>query len=533
MKKVLLAVLVICLVFSLIGCVPGSGNNQDSEVVDGNNENAENDDNDVKDDKIVVTLTTEILTLDPQISAGTPAEVVRKHIYEGLVFANENNEISPLLAESWTVSDDGLEWTFMLKEGVKFHDGESFNAEAVKRTFDRYKTNEGSSRRYIYSNLIEVEVVDEYTVKFITEKPQSNFLNLLAYGGGAILSQKSHELDPEEVGKNPIGTGPFRLKESVSNEYVIVEKFDEYWGDVAQLSEIKFVTVKEAATRVNMLETGEADYIVGVTAQDVDRLEQDAQYEVRYDKSNRVAQIGFNITKAPFDNKLVRQAMNYAINRETIVNGIYSGIGEPADSVIAPATWGHSDTKMYEHNMEKAKELLAEAGYPDGFTAKIWTPDGRYFKDKESVMAFVGQMQEVGINLEVEVIDWGQYLKELKIPNEEGNRVELYMLGWESTTGEANYLFNSVFTSKNIAPKGWNTMFYSNERVDELNELATACMDDEQRYEYFKEMQMIIMDESPWVPMFVFGQVAVHRSDLEGINVLPIEVPLFTKAYIK
>lgn len=523
MKKYTTIILIIAMLISLIGC-----SNPDTSENTGTDASIDN-----KKDKIVATVTTEILTLDPQISAGTPAEVVREQMFEGLVDVNEKNEVSPLLAEEWSVSDDGLKWTFKLKKGVKFHDGEDFTAKDVKSTFDRYLNNEASTRVYIYKNILQTIVVDDYTVKFVTEIPQASFLNIMAYGGGAIMSTKSLERDNDTIGKEPVGTGPFKLKEAVTNEYVTMERFDDYWAGKSDIAEIKFMTVKEASTRVNMVETGEADFIMGVTSQDLERIKDNKELTIQYADSNRVSHIGFNMEKEPFNNKLVRQAMNYAIDTDAIVNGIFSGEGVPAKSVIAPATWGFYDSNMYDYNPEKAKELLKEAGYPDGFTAKIWTPEGRYFKDKETVMAIAGQLEQVGIKLEVEVVDWAQYLKELKVSNTEGNKVQSYFLGWESTTGEANYLFNSVFSSKNIAPVGWNTMFYRNEKVDELNELSSSCLDDDERNEYFKEMQTIIMEDAPWIPIHVWGQVAVYRSDLENITLLPIEVPVFSKTTIK
>ena len=527
MKKSITILLIFAMLTSLIGCSgsnTGTNEASNTETVAGENS---------KKDKIVATVTTEILTLDPQISAGTPAEVVREQMFEGLVDVNEKNEVSPLLAEEWSVSDDGLEWIFKLKEGVKFHDGESFTAKDVKNTFDRYLNNETSTRVYIYKNILETVVVDDYTVKFITEKPQASFLNILAYGGGAIMSTKSLERDNDTIGKEPVGTGPFKFKESVTNEYVIMERFDGYWGEKSDIAEIKFMTVKEASTRVNMVETGEADFIMGVTAQDIERIKDNKDLTIQYAESNRVSHIGFNMEKEPFDNKLVRQAMNYAIDKDAIVAGIFSGEGVPAKSVVAPATWGFYDPDMYEYNPEKAKVLLEEAGYPDGFTATVWSPEGRYFKDKETVMAVAGQLEQVGITLDVEIVDWAQYLKELKVANTDGNKVHAYFLGWESTTGEANYLFNSIFSSKNIAPVGWNTMFYRNDEVDELNELASACLDDDERLEYFKEMQTIIMEDAPWIPIHVWGQVAVYRSNLENITLLPIEVPVFAHTTIK
>jgi len=309
-------------------------------------------------------------------------------------------------------------------------------------------------------------------------------------------------------------------------------RFDDYWGGKPKLAGVKFVTVKEEATRVTMLEKGEADFIVNVPPQDMARLEKNPKTTVRRDTSNRVAHIGFNVKKKPFDNVKVRQALNYAVDRELLVKGVCGGIGSPAQSVLASATWGFSPVSPYKYDKEKALALLKEAGYPQGFKAKLWTPHGRYFRDKETSLAVAGQLKKVGVELEVEVIDWGQYLKLLRLGMDQGNKTEAYMLGWESVTGEANYLMNVVFSSKNQAPKGWNTMFYSNPRVDELTDLSGQTIDDEKRKAQFKEFQEIVIKEAPWIPLYVYEQLSAFRSDLKGISILPMEVPLFTEAYI-
>lgn len=483
---------------------------------------------------IVVTVPTQIISLDPHVSAGTPAEVVRSHIYEGLVSADEKNNIHPALAEKWEVAADGVTWTFHLKKGVKFHDGTELKAGDVKKTFERILDEKnGLNRRYLYTFIDKIEVVDDATVKIITKQPQSNILNLLAYNGGAIVSSSALDKWGKDLGKHPVGTGPFKYKEEAAGEYVTVERFNDYWGGTKNIQQIKFVTVPEEATRVTMLKTGEADFISGIPPQDMKSIESMANVAVRKDPSNRVIHIGFNVGKQPFDNLKVRQALNYAIDRDLLVKSVCGGVGEPATSVLAPVTWGYFNTGAYTYDLEKAKKLLAEAGYPDGFSGKLYTPQGRYFKDKETALAVAEMWKKIGVNLEVEVVDWAQYLKELKVANDKGNKMSAYLLGWESTTGEANYIINTVFATKNIAPTGWNTMFYSNPKVDELSVLAVKTLDDKQRLEYFKEFQQIAAQDAPWAPLYVAGQVSAYRSNIKGITVLSYEVPLFTKASIE
>ena len=486
-----------------------------------------------KNRNLVVALSGQILSLDPHRSAGSPSATVRLHMYETLVYADEHNRIYPWLAEKWTVADDGLTWTFHLKKGVKFHDGTPMNAQAVVKSFDRLMDESmGSNRRYLYTDFDEIKALDEYTVQVRTKVRKANFLHLMAYGGASVISPAAMEKWGSDLINHPVGTGPYMMESKLTGEFVQLVPFNDYWGGKPKLDGIRFVSVKEEATRVTMLENGEADFIVNVPPQDLARLENNFEISVRRDPSNRVAHIGLNITQKPFDNQKVRQAMNYAVNRALIVKGVLGGIGEPAQSILAPATWGFAPVSPYKYDKEKALSLLREAGYPDGFKGKLWTPSGRYFRDKETALAVAGELKKIGIDLEVEVIDWGQYLKLLRVGKDQGNKVPAYMLGWESVTGETNYLMNAVFASKNHPPKGWNTMFYTNPRVDELTRISAQTLDENTRKAQFREFQELVIDDAPWIPLYVYQQVSAYRSDLTGITILPMEVPLFTRAYI-
>ena len=484
--------------------------------------------------KLVVAIAGQVLSLDTQMDTGTQSNMIASHIYEGLVRKDEKNNIYPWLAEKWEVSADKVTWTFYLRKGVKFQDNADFNAAAVQKSFNRLLDKaSGSNRRYLYTFIKQVNVLDDYTVQFITEAPKASFLNLLAYNGAYIISPRAIDKWGKALSNYAAGTGPFQLKQNMNGEYVILERFDGYWGNKAKIDEVKFMTVTEEGTRVIMLENGEADFVEKIPPQDIARLKDNKNISVRQDASMRVAQIGFNIKKAPFDKVKVRQAINYAINRDLIVKGICGGVGVPADSVVAPNIWGYWAGGKYDYDPQKAKQLLAEAGYPNGFKATLWTPKGRYFRDKETALGVAGQLKKVGIDLEVEVIDWGQYLKELRIPNDEGNKVDSYLLGWTATTGEVGYLINLLFDGKNMPPVGWNTMFYANNRVNEINKISSSMLDDEQRKKLFVEFQSIVMKEAPWAPLYVYEQISASRSDLKGVSVFPDEIILFNNAYIQ
>lgn len=265
MKKIVAALLSLALVFSLAAC---QGNPQGSAAgtsADGSKQLSE------ADTKVVMTVTAEIITLDPQVNAGgTAANTVRQNIFEALARVDGDGNLQPVLATDWSVDETNTVWTFHLREGVKFHDGETLTAADVKATFDRFKTNPESTRNYYYNNLIEVNVINDLTVEMVTEVPQSNFVHIIAYDGSFIMSAKSLERSNDEIAKNPVGTGPYKFKESTANESVTLERFEDYWGELPDITELKFVTVTEVATRVNMLRGGEADLITGITDEDLE-----------------------------------------------------------------------------------------------------------------------------------------------------------------------------------------------------------------------------------------------------------------------
>lgn len=486
------------------------------------------------DDRLNVALGVEILSLDTHRSTGTPAETVRKHIYEGLVFANEQNEISPRLATEWKLSEDQKTWTFKLRSDVTFHDGTPFNAQAVKVNLDRLANPDlGLERHSTYQFIESVAVVDDLTVAITTKTPFGPFLAYMAFGGGSFMSPAALEQWGADIGAHPVGTGPYMFKEQIGGESVTLERYDNYWGNKPYFKEIVFTVVKEDATRANLLETGQMDFIVNLPAQDIANIADNPELKVRTDPSTRVAHIGINTTKGPLQDVRVRQALNYAVDTAAIVKGVLSGVGIPATSVVSPVTWGFADISRYQYDPDKAKQLLSEAGYPQDITLSLWTPSGRYFMDKQTTEAVQGMLDAVGVKTELRTADWASYLAEIRKANDAGNAVDLYMLGWESTTGEAGYIAETIFTSKNFPMNGWNTMFYSNPAVDELVAQAQASTDEVKRKELLAEFQKIVMEDAVWIPLYVSQQVSAHRADLEGSQVFPNDTMLFSNAYLK
>jgi len=471
------------------------------------------------------------VTLAPGKSVASIVNTIRAAIYETLVDRDLEGNFVPGLATSWEVSEDGTEWTFHLRRDVKFHSGKMLSAEDVKATFDRLlNPSYALPLSKIFRVIKSVQIIDDYTVKFVTEKPVADMLARMAYAHAEIIGKEAVEKYGADLDWVEDGTGPYKLESYVPEESVTLVRFNDYWGGKPYLDKIVFKVVREDATRVAMLETGQADVVVNVPAADVPRLQANPNIEIHIEPSSRVAHIGLNCQKPPFNDVRVRQALNYAIDREAIIKGILKGVGKPAYSIVSPIVWGYYKVEKYYYDPQKAKKLLAAAGYPNGFKATLWTPQGRYFMDKETAVAVQAQLREVGVDVDVRVIDWATYLSLLRKPLEE-SRTEMYLLGWESGTGDIAYILDLVFDSAAWPPESWNTMFYKDTAVDVLIDAGKVTTDLKDRHEIYKGLQKLVVDDAPWIFLYVYQMVTGMRSNVHGLRLLPTEVFTIKKVW--
>lgn len=466
-----------------------------------------------------------VLTLDPGVAAGTQAQTVRVQVMEQLVQMNAGTgAIEPLLAESWTTSEDGKTWTFKLRSGVKFHDGSSMTAADVAASLNRIiDPKSGLGRAADLRVITEVTAVDDLTVKVVTGEPFGPLLRSLALDSASVLSAASIKAYGKDIGWKPIGTGPFKYVSHQAEQSVKLARNDAYWGKKPAADGIDFITVPEAATRLAILETGEADVITDVPGSEIERLEKSKDVGLLKRATTRVAHLGINVSKPPFSDVRVRQAINFAVDRGAIVEGVLRSLGEPAESVIASTVFGYAPQKQYSYDPKKAKALLAEAGFPNGFKTTIWTPQGRYYMDRETAIAVQAQLREAGIDASVEIVDWSTYLAALRKPQAE-NQSQLYLLGWESGTADIQILLDTVFDSKRMPPAGWNTMFYKNEEVETLRLELSRTVDDGKRAKIAADIQAKIMTDAPWAPLYTYVQVSGFRKALSGIEYLPTDI---------
>lgn len=465
---------------------------------------------------LIIAELSDASSLDPHGSNDVPSSNIQSNLYETLVNRDANGELVPGLAESWTQVDD-LTWEFKLKTGVTFHDGEAFNAEAVKTSFDRLLDPEvASPRAFLFEMVTEVKVVDESTIQFVTEYPFSPLLAHLTHNGGSIISPKSIEEDyaamkadssvkaGSVIGTNPVGTGPFKFESWTPGTEIKLVKFAEYAGTPVHIDSVTFKVVPESATRVAELQSGYAHIIGAVEPGQVANVNTFDGASVLETASSSLTYLGFNTEKEPFNDPKVRQAISKAIDRPTLIDGIYEGFGIPAISPLAPGIFGYTeDVTSMAYNMDEAKALLAEAGYADGFKTTIWTNDNP--ARQQVAIVLQEELKKLNIQAEIEVMEFGSYLEKTA-----AGEHDMFILGWSNPTGDADYGLYALFHSSQHGDPG-NRSFYTSEKVDELLEKGRREADPTAREAIYKEALQLISDESPMA--FV-----LHPYTLTGVS---------------
>lgn len=443
----------------------------------------------VKADKnvLVIAQGADAKALDPQGSNDQPSSRVAIQIFDTLVKQDKNMEIIPGLAESWQQIDDTTT-EFKLRKGVKFHNGNEFTATDVKYTIDRMKTSPQVA--HIVAAVESVEVVDPYTVRVKTEKPFGALLSHLAHTGASILNKETVEKQGASFSQNPVGTGPYRFVNWKTGDRITLEANPDYYMGKAPIEKVVFKNIVEGTNRTIGLETGEIDIAYDLEPMDKGMVQSIDTLDYVEEPSLSITYIGFNVSKAPLDNKKVRQAISYAINADDIIEVAYQGSAEKANSAIGPKVFGYNpDAKGYEYNVNKAKELLKEAGYEKGMKIKLWTNDNPIRRDIAVIVQ--AQLKEIGIDVTIETLEWGAYLD-----GTGRGEHDMFILGWVSVTGDADYGLEPLFNSANIGGAG-NRSFYSNPRVDELLTKAKNETNPEKRKEYYYEVQNIIQEDEP------------------------------------
>lgn len=521
-KTKLLAVLLTAAMGALTAC-GGSGSSETTAAASGDTQAAAETTAAVElapgesvsqDTDITAAMLVDFTTMDPMDTSDTLSGGIQRLMMDGLFGFDDDMKIIPMLATDYEANDDATEFTIHLREGIQFSDGTPWNAEAAKANFDRWgDKNLGLKRTTLLCNVLkETEIVDDYTVKVTLESPFGAFIPTLAHPACVVMSPAVIAKGNEECAKNPVGTGQYTFVEWVAGEHATIALNKDWWGYDADIcgapllvdpdagfKTITFKPVSENATRVAMLQSGDAQFIWPVPTESIEALRGDSNVSVGQEEGIVVRYLMMNNQKAPFNDVRVRQAINYAINKDAYCAVVKNGIATPATSIIGPAVQYYKGNDVYAYDIEKAKSLLAEAGYPDGFkTTLMCASTTTNLKQCEFIQQ---QLAQVGIDVEINALESAvvnQKIQDVDVPGSEAE-VDMYVIGWSPSTGDADWGIRPLMAIESEPPMSYNICYYENEEVDQLLKDALATADDSKRAEAYAKAQDIIWEESPLV----------------------------------
>jgi len=485
------------------------------------------------------------LTLDPHAQNEGPTHTIRHQMYEPLIIRDVTGAFEPALATDWAPSaDDPNVWVFNLREGVKFHDGADFTAEDVVFSFERAK-QPNSDMKELIGSITEVRAIDDYTVEIVTDGPNpilpSNLTNLFIMDKDWTEANSTVNVQDFEGGEitfattNANGTGPYVLKSREPDVRTVMTRNDNYWGVdqfPMEVTEIIYTPIQNAATRVAALLSGEVDFLQDMPVQDIQRVNSAQGRVVKQAPQNRVIFFGMNMGaddieadnvdgKNPLADVRVRKAMSMAINREAIRKVVMRDQSQPAGMIAPPFVngWTAEMDAEAKTDIAQAKQLLTEAGYPDGFSIRLDCPNDRYVNDEAICQAAVGMLGQIGITVNLDAKPKAQHF-----PLITGGETDFYMLGWGVPTYDSEYVFNFLVHGRESDIGSWNGTGYDNDELDAKIKSLASNTDLQARNEDIAEIWRVIQDEQLYIP--IHHQVLNWgMADNVGIDVDPEDQP--------
>jgi len=489
-------------------------------------------------DTLVIDVEADLARLDPHISGTWNTFKVLSHIYEGFVAEDllrsdmTRPPIVPALAESWEISADGRTYTFHLREGVTFQDGTPWNAEAAKFNLDRMVNDQAPQHqpgavgmlRWVWQDLESYEVVDDFTFQITLTQPNAEFLRRLAAGGSGsprmISPAAVEQYGNDGINANPVGTGPFKMVERVVGERTVLERNADYW-DPKRTPKVERLIVRgipEVATRELALLTGEVDMISTPSPDSVEYLEAQGMTIVKGPAST-VYLIWINLKEQPFDDVRVRRAMAMALDREGMAQYLRRGMAQPAYGILNFGGPGWDpEYRDHPYDPEQAKQLLAEAGYPEGFTTRLdWTMGaGGDVNTKADAEWIQRDLARIGITAEIELFDNGTYWDMMAKGIRPGTCC--MSVSW----GETSFFWLDLVVAKAAQPPvGFNSGYYDNAAMDELLAAARSAPDEATMVQSLHKLRDIVTEDAAFIPYYTPIQVYAMRPNVKGFVLAP------------
>ena len=449
-------------------------------------------------------------SLDPHKAVAAGTKEVMFNVFEGLVKPTSNGDLIPAVASNYTVSEDHLTYTFTLREGAKFHNGDAVTAEDVVYSLKRVAapTETGVVQVEALSIMADVAAVDERTVAITLTEPSNEFISYLTV---AILPADYTQQDTK-----PVGTGPFTFASRSAQENIILAKFEEYWGQKAYLDQVTFRIIENAEGLLMGLQSGAIDICSHLTTTQVSQLS-DSEFSIAQGNMNLVQAMYLNNAVAPFDNVLVRQALCHAIDRQMILDLAFDGYGTLIGSSMYPAFGKYFDdtlTNHYAYDVDAAKALLAQAGYPGGFDMTITVPSN-YQPHMDTAEVVVEQLKAIGVNAVIQPVEWETWVSEAYV----GRNFQATLVGVDASTMTARALlerFTSTYSK--------NFINYNNAEYDALFAQAQACYDDAEQTALYKAMERNLTENAANVYIQDLADLVAVRKGLTGLEFYPIYV---------
>ncbi len=471
--------------------------------------------------ELTVGVPANLITLDPANANDTLSQSTARLMLEGLLGFDKNMKVIPLLAESFEASEDALTFTFHLRKGISFQDGTPFDAQAVKVNLERVANPANHLKRQsLLAPLDHVEVVDQYTAKCVLKDPFGAFIPTVAHPALQLLSPAAIQKYGAQIGRNPVGTGPFRFV-SWTPDTLKVAANPHYWQQGLPL--LKGVTVRsnpEDGARIAMLQAGEAQFIYPVPAPMVKLVQNSPKLALIDDPSIIVNYVAMNVMKKPYDDVRVRQALNHAIDKKAFIRVVFNGYAKPLLSAQPPLVTFYAEQGSYPYDPKKAKQLLADAGHPDGFSTTLWASNAT--QSIQAMQFIQQQLSAVGIKVTVTPLEAGVLDSKIwSVDKPEDSALELYYGGWSSSTGDADWALRPLFWSKGFPPHLYNVGYYSNPDVDQDLEGALKTAESAQRKQLYADAQARIFKDAPWVFLVVQDVLAGRDKTLTDAWRLP------------
>jgi len=468
---------------------------------------AENGDN--NEESVATTLTVgrgmDSQIMDPQGSNSGADALIWTQIYEGLVRLNNDLEIEGVLAHDWEQIDD-LTWRFFLREDIYFHNGDPFTSADVEFTLLRALDSPSVSHIVGEIDPEGIVIVDDYTIEITTTEPFAPFLVNMTLPGMSILNERAIEEAGDDINENPVGTGPFMFEDWDLGERITLVRNDNYHGDLAQVETLIFQVIPEPSNRMIALEVGDVDMVLDLAPSDIHRVEELDELNLIRRSDLATHYLAFNTNFEPLNDVRVRQAINYAIHVEEMIETILEGVGGVATGPMNENVWAHHPNLTgYGFDPIRAQELLADAGLEDGFEVNL-TVNGENAMRVNMAAVIQSQLSDIGITVTLRNLENVAYTE--YVDSGEG---QMYILGWTNVTADPENGLFPLFHSSRHGSAG-NRTFFANDHVDELLEAGRAEMDPAQREAYYLEAQEIIVDEAPWA-FLTTGEIIVATSE--------------------